>query len=220
MKYFSLTLTLLFACLFTSTAQTHLEIFTGYQKDLNNRQYHFNMLNSGIQFSWQKSRTYELLLQLQKSWPIKNNLAETFYTSNPTLPVESKGNKVISPSTATVSLGHRFVVTGKHFNGSISILLYTGLAHQKIRVDYNNKQDYIVLNPDKTLERTGFFIATGAEYLKQLKNGRFFFQLIAGPQPWFEKVRNHLSYYMMAPLSLNVGYSYIIKSTKHRTHGK
>jgi len=177
------------------------------------------MINSGLQISWKKSSSYELFIQIQKSWSLNNNIPETFYTANPSLPLTSNGIKTISPSTETVSLGHRFGVTGKKFNGSINILLQTGFAYQKMKVTYNNdKQNYTVLNPDNTQQKNGYFIAAGAEYVKQLTHGRIFFQALIGPQPLFSKLPKNISFNMMAPLSLNAGYSYIIKSKKR--HGK
>lgn len=206
---------ILICCCNNSFSQTYIEAFTGYQKDINNRKYNFNMINSGLQISWKKSRTYELFVQIQRGWALKNSSPETFYTASPSLPLTSNGIKTISPSTATFSLGHRFTVTGKNFNGSINILLQAGLAYQKIKVSYNNdKQNYTVLNPDNTQRKSGYFIATGIEYSKQLTKGRIFFQTLIGPQPWFGRLPKNISFNMMAPLSLNAGYSYMIKSKK------
>jgi hypothetical protein len=211
---------LVFICNYPNIiAQTHLEVFTGYQHDINNRKYNFDMINSGVQISWKKNRTYEMLLQLQMGWGIKKNFSEAAYTSSPDFPVQSNAKKIISPAAISFSIGHRFVTTGKNFPGSISVLLYTGLAYQKIKVFYQyDKINYTILNPDRTQEDIGVSFTIGAEYMKQFKNGRGFFQVLTGPQPLLKKIPSNISFNFMAPLSFNAGYSFIIK--KQKKHDK
>jgi hypothetical protein len=195
--------------------QTYLDIFTGYQKDINNKQYNFEMINSGIQVAWKKGRKYELLLQLQAGWGISKSFSEIAYTSNPDFPVNSNAKKILTPSSAAFSIGHRFITTGKNFPGSISILLYSGLAYQRIKVTYQyDKVNYTILNPDRTQADIGVSFTVGAEYMKQLVNGRVFFQALIGPQPIMKRIPSNISFSFMAPLSVNAGYSFIIKAQK------
>ena len=196
-------------------AQTYFEIFTGYQKDLNNSGHNFNMINSGIQLRLKKNRTYEMMLMLQKDWGITSNSIEPAYTANPASPLQSTAEKRITPSFASFLLGNKFVFTGRNFPGSIGFLLYGGFAYQKLKVIYQyDKNNYTLLNPDRTQDGAGVFFLLGIEYIKEIKNGRLFFQVLTGPQPLMKNIPSNMSFNFMAPLSLNAGYSFIIKKYK------
>ena len=197
------------------SAQTYLEIFTGYQTDINSSKTHFNLINSGIQITIKKSRRYEIMLQFQKGWGIPGNSTGPAYTTNPGLPLQSPAEKTITPSVASFLLGNKFVVTGKNFPGAIAFVVYGGFSYQKIKVEYQyDKNNYTVLNPDRTKDGTGLFFSTGIEYMKEVKNGRFFFQVLAGPPPTMKGTTSNISFNFIAPLSLNAGYSFILKRAK------
>lgn len=196
-------------------AQTYLEIFTGYQTDINSGKTHFNLINSGFQITVKKNRRYEIMLQLQKSWGIPGNSTDVAYTANPGFPLQSTAEKTITPSVASFLLGNKFVVTGKNFPGNISFVVYGGFSYQKLKVKYQyDKNNYTILNPDRTQEGTGLFFLTGIEYMKDVKNGRFFFQVLAGPPPTMKGTSSNISFNFIAPLSFNAGYSFILKKAK------
>lgn len=189
-----------------SKAQVYLEPFTGYQTDLNSND--FKQINTGLQCSFKKSRGYEFVLQLQKSWPLNFVAADSSFTPNPALPVYASTKKTIRPAALSFAIGHRIKVAGKKTANIFSILIYTGITYQNIKVNYQyDKSNYTVLNPDKTQSRAGFFMSGGAEYMRQFKNGRIFFQLIAASPPVGKKIKYPSSFNFMAPLAFNAGYS-------------
>jgi hypothetical protein len=199
----------------TCFTQTYFDVFTGYQTDLNNRNYHFNMINSGVQLRLKKNWHYEMILQLQKSWGVATNSSTAAFTIDPALPLQSAAHRTITPSFASFSLGNKFVITRKHFPGSIGFLVYGGFCYQQLKVKYNSdKINYTVLNPDRTQEGGGIFFSVGMEYLKEIKNGRIFFQVLASPQPLMNHVGKDVSFNFMAPLSFNAGYSFMIQNKK------
>lgn len=197
-----------------SNAQTFLEPFTGYQRSLNN-QPSFAQVNAGIQVAFKTSDRYELLVQLQKNLPLTLEGSDSAFTPNSSLPLFASAQKSIKPSGFSIVLGHRFKVTDHKKAGVLSILLQTGFTTQTIKVNYDyDKSNYTVLNPDRTLSKDGIFIGAGVEYMRTIKTGRLFAQLTVATEPLSRSTDYPSSFNFIAPLALNVGYSFLIK-TKH-----
>ena len=200
----------------SAAAQFHIEPIAGYQLDMNNKEHKFSMINSAIQLCWKASQHYEFILQFQKSWPVTKTLSDSSFTLNPALPVYTNAIKKIDPSSWSLAIGHRFIVTSPKSNNILSILLYTGFANQKIAVAYQyDKNNYTILNPDQTQQRSGVFISGGIEYMRQLKTGRLFLQATIGTMPSGGKIPPYSSFDFITPLSFNVGYSVPVKKNKH-----
>ena len=64
----------------------------------------------------------------------------------------------------------------------------------------------IILNPDKTINATGLFISGGFEYMRQIKNNRLFVDLNFSSPPGYNN-KYPSSFNLMAPVTLNIGYS-------------
>ncbi|HVM86717.1 MAG TPA: hypothetical protein VMT76_00920 [Puia sp.] len=192
---------------FISLSQFYVEPFAGYQKDMNN--YKSSFFNSGVQAVF-KMRKYELLLQLQKNFPGSWNAVDSAFTLNTSLPLYAPAQKNISISFFSVAFGNRFRIVGKDTGACLVVKLYTGLMFQKISVKYEyDKNDYTVLNPDQSQNADGIFVSAGLEYMWQFKKSRFFADLNFSTPPW-ENLRYPSSYNLMAPLSFNIGYSFMI----------
>lgn len=202
----------LFVC--CSFAQTYFEPIIGYQVDLNNHQ-KFRQINSVLQLGLKQNRHFEFLFQLQKSWPNKVSGNDSSFTLNTTLPLYANAPKTIKASSMAVTTGVRISLLGLKTSNIFSFVVYTGLNYQHFAVKREyDKNNYILLNADKTLNTAGFFVSGGVEYLRLLKNGRLFFQLIAATPP-ARKNNYPSSFVFMAPLSFNAGYSLPIKKNKH-----
>jgi hypothetical protein len=188
-------------------AQIYIEPVIGYQIDLNNKK-RLNQINSAIQFSWKVSKYYGLVFQLQKGWPLPYVSSDSSFSTNPALPVYASAKKTIRPSVTSFAIGQRITVIGKNSVNIFSFIAYTGLTAQKIGVSYAyDKNNYTILNPDKTQKRVSVFLSAGAEYMHLLKNGRFFTQLIFSTPPIGKKIKYPSSFKFLAPLSFNAGYS-------------
>ena len=62
------------------------------------------------------------------------------------------------------------------------------MSYQKIGVSYEyDKDNFIILNPDQTIERLGLYLSAGVEYMRLLKNGRIFIRLTAATPPAAKK---------------------------------
>ena len=199
-----------------SFAQFYIEPTTGYKFSTGTTEPKFKMLNTGFQLAWKYTSHYELLLQLQYSWPISSNAVDSAFTLNPSLPINILVPFAVKPSISSIAIGHRFKITTNKSPDILSILLYTGVAFQQIKVSYQyNKSDYILLNPLQTQQRIGLFLSTGLEYMRQLENGRVFFQaLIATPSSGRNKPPPP-SLAFKAIISLNAGYSIMLKKYSH-----
>jgi hypothetical protein len=196
-------------------AQFYIEPVIGYQIDLNNKN-RFEQINSAVQCSFKKSKNYEFVLQLQKSWPLPFFSNDSSFSQNPALPVYANAKKTIRPASSLFAIGHRITVTGKNSSNIFLVVLYTGITSQKIQVSYQyDKSNYTILNPDQTQERVGIIFSGGLEYMRLLKNGRLFIQLNFVTEPVGKKIKYPSSFDFIAPLSLNAGYSIPIKKNKH-----
>ena len=196
-------------------AQFYIEPIVGFQKDLNKGS-KLNQINSAITVSWKVGRTLELNVQVQRSWPITYKSSDASYTTNPTLPVYASANKTISPSALSLLVGQRTKIVGGASNNSLFFVCYLGVSNQKIKVDYSyDKTNYTILNPDKSVNETGLYLSGGLEYMRNLRFGRIFTQLLAGGFI-HDDINYPNSFYFLVPLSINVGYSIpIFKKDKH-----
>lgn len=209
----ALLLGILFFC--NCDAQFYVEPIVGFQKDLN-KESKLKQINSALNISWKVGRTLELILQVQRSWPIAYKSANASYTTNPALPVYAAANKSISPSALSLLVGQRLKLAGRATSNSLFFTCYLGVSNQKIKVDYSyDKNNYTILNPDKSVNETGFYASGGIEYMRNLKTGRIFTQLLVGGFV-HENINYPNSFNFLVPFSFNVGYSIpIFKKYKH-----
>lgn len=207
----ALLLGILFFC--NCDAQFYIEPILGYQIDLNKNS-KLKQLNSAINICWKARPKYELILQVQRSWPISHKSSDPSYTTNPLLPVYAAANKTVSPSALSLLVGHRIKLAGRSGNNSLFVNLAAGVSNQQIKVDYSyDKNNYTILNPDKSVNETGLYVSGGIEYMRKLKTGRIFTQVLFGGFI-HEKIDYPNSFYFLVPFSLNIGYSIPISKNK------
>jgi hypothetical protein len=198
----------------TSTkGQLYIEPIAGFQHDMNN--HGFNQINTALQLSFKKNKQYELILLLQKGWGLPTKSTDAAFSLNPALPLMANAAKTIRPSAISFAIGHRIVVAGNKSPDRLAVLIYTGISFQHIKVDYlYDKINYTILNPDRTINRSGFYVAGGFEYMKMTKTGRVFVQLMVASPPTGKKSGYPASFHAMAPVSLYVGYSIPVKEKR------
>jgi len=202
----TLAITLILAILLPkrSFSQFYLEPFVGYQKNLNSPKN--NMLNTGVQLAL-KLKKYEFLIQVQKSWPQSLSGVDSSFTTNTSLPLSAPAYKTINTSAFTFAIGNRLKVAGGKTKNSYFIKLYTGVMFQNNAVKYDyDKANYIILNPDKTINVTGLFVSGGFEYMRQIKSNRLFVELNFSSPP-SGNIKYPSSFNLMAPVTINIGYS-------------
>lgn len=194
-------------------AQLYIEPVAGFQHDLNKPG--FNQVNTALQLSLKKSRQYEFVLLLQRAWALPTKSTDLAFSLNPTLPLMTYAAKTILPAAVSIAIGHRIAVAGDYSSNKLSILLFTSFTFQHIRVNYlYDKENYTILNPDRTLNRSGIYVAGGIEYMKMTKTGRVFVQLLVASPPSGKESTYPASFHAMAPVSLHVGYSIPFKTIK------
>ena len=196
-------------------AQLYIEPVIGYQQDINNHG-RFTQINSGVQAAISKSRHYELVLRLQKSWGIAYRSHDSSFTVNPSLGLYANANKTILPDAWYFSIDHRFKLNSNNNKYQFSFLLLTGITVQKLTVNYQyDKDNYIILNPDQTQKKVGLSVGTGVEFMRFFDDNRLFVQLTISSPPSGNRIKYPSSFSFMAPLAINAGYSILIKKKKH-----
>ena len=195
-------------------SQIYIEPFIGYQADMNRG--NFRQLNTGLQSSFKFSKTYELVFQVQKSWPKPSNGTDSSFSLNPNLPLYALAQKSIRPSSFTITFGNRIRLTNETSPNALNLLLNIGFCNQSIEVKYNyNKSDYTILNPDQTQDISGVYLGGGIEYMRLLKKGRVFIQMTASTPPGAGKIKYPSTFNIMAPVAVNVGYSFMVSKKKN-----
>ncbi len=216
MKSLIITILTLITISSTGSTQSYIEPIVGSRFALNNKTYKFFQINIGAQYSVRKNRNYDILLQSIISWPIAKSSTVQAYTTNPLLPVSVNIDKAIKPYTLSFALGHRLTLFGGEQNNYLALLIYTGVVYEQILVSYAyDKQNYIILNPDKTQNRASIFASGGFEYLHKLSKGRLFAHLVIASPPFGGSIKYPSTFGFITALSLNVGYA--IPLTKIKT---
>lgn len=200
----------LFFIYFSTNAQVYVEPIIGYQIDMTNHP-RLNQLNTSVQFAFKTKRS-ELLLTLQKSWGLNRFSTDSSFTLNPALPLYSPAQKKMTPNSFSFLITRRSFLFGNRNGQHMFFLASIGMEHQQIKVQYNyDKNDYVILNPDKTIQQTSINLETGLEYMLPLKNGRFFTQMKIILVEGVRKLNYPISFHYPAPLTINVGYSFLLK---------
>ncbi len=145
-------------CLLTFTAysQTYVEPFLGYRANkstqVNNNPYVIlQQIYTGIQLSKLKRHNYEYAFQLSIGIPIAKMGSDSSFTLNTNLPIYATANKTIKAYAVSAYFIQKYKLIDFKSNDDINLLLNTGLVFRQIKVAYNNdKNNYIILNPDKT----------------------------------------------------------------------
>lgn len=191
-------------CPKSSFSQIYIEPFGGYQKDINNHK--GNLFNSGVQLAL-KRRNYEFLIQIQKSWPLSSKYTDSSFTLNTGLPLYAPAQKKVHPSSFSFGVGNRVKLAGRQTKNSLFATTYIGIMYQKMDISYQyDKINYVVLNPDKTISKTGLYAAIGLAYMRQFTSSRVFAELnLSSPPAGSGNYPNTIHF--VAPLSLQIGYS-------------
>lgn len=183
-----------------------LEPLGGYQIDINDSKTH--LINSGLQLAFVfKKQKYEMLLQVQRSWPQNSHYADSAFTVNPNFPLYAAAAKTLSASSFSFAVGHRIKIAGRETSNSFFVKAFTGITDQKTTIAYQyDKSNYIILNPDQTIEHTGVYLSGGFEYMRKFAHSRFFAELNFSSPP-SGTIKYPSTFNLVAPISLNVGYS-------------
>jgi hypothetical protein len=189
-------------------AQFSLEPYFGYQKDINNSRYHFSQVNTGLQFSYALSKSSDLLLQIQASWPNTTNRTDSLFTTNPALPLYFTADNTIKPRSWYFGIGQRFNLKEWQHKHTLYGVYYTGINLQKITVHHPQaKDDYTILNPDQSSQKTGPYLSGGIGYKRSITGGQLLAQLTLSTEPLGKDGPAYATYNFLAPLALNVIYS-------------
>ncbi|HRO45636.1 hypothetical protein [Agriterribacter sp.] len=200
-------LALLFLFPFLSQAQNNVEPYIGYGIDVNNKQ-PLSQVNIGLQYPVINQRIYQMLIGVNGGLPLNKHTGnDVAYTSDLSLPLSTGTGYETKWYSCAVSLGHRFRLISWADKNIISPFVKAGLAYQNIAVRYDsyNMDKYTVLNPHRSLKKTGLFIAGGIQYKCELNKGYIFAQAEISSPPLVESLNNY-TYELPGPFTINIGY--------------
>lgn len=162
-------------------SQKYVEPFVGYKinkgQNVNGAPaLTIKQLCVGVQVASINKR-FENVFQFNIGLPITKKLLDSSFTLNPTLPLFKTATKSINIYSANVNFLQKFILVRFSKFDNLNFLLNTGLQYQLINVRYDNDRvNYVILNPDKTLNRFGVVLGVGINYTHYLPKGRIFVQ--------------------------------------------
>lgn len=212
----------IFTCflIFTAYPQTYIEPFLGFRANKstedNNKPYIIlQQIYTGIQLSKLKRHNYEYAFQLSVGIPIAKKGFDSSFTLNTNFPLYAPANKTIKVNAISTYFIQKYKLIDFKSNDDINLLLNTGLVFRQIKVTYNNdKNNYIILNPDKTKMVFGGSLGFGFQYTHTYKKNRFFIQADIDFPIITKKDKYVNSFKTLFPLTILAGYSFEIKNKK------
>jgi hypothetical protein len=201
----------------SASAQSYVSLSTGISKDVSNNAVPYYAIPVMVQWKPFRKHWDVLFFETDYNIPIAGYNTGTAYTLNPSLPASVTVKEKIRPSVFTQFMGATFswdVDTTKRNSFFINPLV--GICNQSFSVKYENydNKNYEVLNPDVDLERASLVCAIEIGY--KFHND-FIVMLHAQSGMLSDKGSYPLSYEFIAPLQLNLGYTFCyIKQTKRR----
>ena len=167
----------------------------------------------GVQLASISSKRYENIFQLNIGLPITKKLLDSSFTLNPTLPLYKSATKSINIYSANVNFLQKFTLVRFSKFDNLNFLINSGLQYQHINVRYDNDRvNYVILNPDKTLNRFGVVLGVGINYTHYLPKGRIFVQTDAYLPAITARNKYPTQLKSMASVHFIAGYSIPFKS--------
>ncbi|HRN56853.1 MAG TPA: hypothetical protein PLL71_10395 [Agriterribacter sp.] len=198
---------LLFLIPILSRSQNTIEPYIGYGIDPGNKAL-FSQVNAGLQYPVINRRVYQMLIRVQGGLPLSGTSGnDAAYTSDPSLPLHVTAAYKAKWYSAAFIIGNRFRLVSWAGKNTISPFVSAGVIYQRIAVghyDYNMEK-YTVLNPHRSLKKSGPCIGGGIQYKRDLGRGAAFLQTEFLSSPLVES-RNNYNYKLPVPFAMNIGY--------------
>jgi hypothetical protein len=161
-------------------AQKYIEPILGIQynqKTADAVEINIKQITLGAQICFAIRKYYENGFQINVGLPIPFKSYDSSFSLNPGLPFYNRVDKSLSIFSSTVNFFQNFKLISFTEKDKLFFQLNIGFTYQKLSVDYTyDKTNYVILNPDKDLQKAGLYIGIGLQYLHELKNGRIFLQ--------------------------------------------
>lgn len=196
-------------------AQNTLEPYIGHSIDVRNTPSQVQV-NTGLQYPVINRRVYQMLIGINGGLPLYRRTGNDIaYTPDPSLPLSAAAGYETRWYSCAVSLVHRFRLISWADKNAISLFVKAGFAYQNISVRYDNynKDKYTVLDPHRSLEKTGPFIGGGIQYKYALSKGSVFAQTEFSSPVLVKNLYNY-NYKIPAPFAINIGYVAAFKKRK------
>jgi hypothetical protein len=189
-------------------AQNTLEPYIGHSIDVRNIP-SLDQVNAGLQYPVINRGIYQMLIRVSAGLPLdKRTGNDIAYTPDPTMPLSAATGYETRWYSGAVSLVHRFRLISWADKNAISLFVKAGFAYHSISVSYDsyNRDKYTVLDPHRSLKKTGPFIGGGIQYKYELTKGSVFAQTELA-SPALAKNLHNYNYKLPAPFAINIGYA-------------
>lgn len=199
--------TLLFLFPILSHSQNTIEPYVGLGFDLANKP-SYSQVNIGLQYPVINHRVYQMLIRVQGGLPLNGQSGnDAAYTSDQSLPLNAAAAYKAKWYSAAFIIGNRFRLISWAEKNTISPFVNAGVIYQKIAVGYNNynMEKYTVLNPHRSLKKTGLCIGGGIQYKRDIGNGAVFLQTEFLSPPIADSLHNY-NYKLPVPFAISLGY--------------
>jgi hypothetical protein len=203
----------------TAYTQKYLQPFVGYRAYINGQPKNDNrptlrQLNFGVQLLKERKENYENGFRLIIALPFSNNTVyDSSYTLNPNLPVIAFAKKTVQVYSLSASFIQKYLLFNIKQKNELGILVHTGFAYQKVKVSYDyDKKNYVILNPDKTINGYGVLLGFGLQYARFIKSNKFFVESMLDLPIVTSKNKYPSPLKIIFPVGFNIGYSIALKN--------
>jgi hypothetical protein len=201
--------------IFSASAQlTYIEPFLGYKINMSskvgeNTSVVLHQIYTGVQLSRAKRENYEYACQLSIGIPIAKKYFDSSFTLNTSLPLYAPANKMVKAFSVSTSFIQKLKLFYLTKNDKVNLLINTGLTFQNLKVSYgNDKNNYVILNPDKTQNSFGVSVGLGLQCIHTLKKGRVFIQSDANLPILTKRNKYPTLLKALYPFTISTGYSF------------
>jgi hypothetical protein len=196
-------------------AQNTLEPYIGHSIDVRNTP-SLVQVNVGLQYPVIDRGIYQMLIGVNGGLPLdKRTGNDIAYTPDPSLPLSASTGYETRWYSCAVSLVHRFRLISWADKNAISLFVKAGFAYHSISVSYDNynRDKYTVLDPHRSLKKTGPFAGGGIQYKYELNKGSVFVQTEFASPVLVKNLHNY-NYKLPALFAINIGYVVAFKKRK------
>ncbi len=192
-------------------AQT-FTLSTGISKDINNSKISFYHIPLSLMWKPGK-KEFSPLVELNYSVPLTAKSNVNAYTLNPNLAEKVTLTENITPRLFSAAFGFAIQLVSRNQNSLYLDLFPFGILSQKIKIQYKNydRENYEVLNPDVTVNKTIFELAAAVVYNFNISKRNLMVMLHIQTGTSDHDGDYKLSYNPIVPLQLTFGYNFYYK---------
>ncbi len=175
----------------------------------------------GVQISFAIRKYYENGLQINIGLPIPLKGYDSSFSLNPSVPFYSRADKNLKIFSSSATFFQNIKLVSFTSKDKLSFQFNIGVTYQKLTINYEyDKANYVILNPDIDIQKTGIYFGFGLHYLYELQKGRIFLQGGVSFPPLVKKNNYPTVYKGLLNPVIAVGYSIKFQNKLSKTSHK